>query len=215
MRYRQTLIALALCLAGITLSGCSGSQSSYAPPPQQLAPPTYAVEAPPTEPSAPGTADEYYLVARQNGKWKTPKPGSKTRTKLMNAARKHLNLRCKFYVHKLKVNQEVAYGRIEPYPKGTGTIRNVTWVKWRKKWRVVTGNSTDEWAVLSPSAGSGSSLYYGDANGDGDSGVLYPSVPAGANPSDDWTGQNTEWHWVSGYYRGDGTYVSGHYRRTE
>lgn len=63
--------------------------------------------------------------------------------------------------------------------------------------------------------GYSAGLLYGDANGDGDSGLLYPAVPYGANPSDEWTGKHREWHWVEGYYRRDGTYVRGHYRRTE
>lgn len=53
----------------------------------------------------------------------------------------------------------------------------------------------------------------GDTNGDGK--YVYPEIPPGANPSPEWTGKNTEWNYVQGYYRKDGTYVSGHYRRTK
>lgn len=232
-------LALALALACLATVGCTPSQTStVAPVIPQLAVPVIT----PPAPSAPTSAEEYLSVARRGGDSTIPRPGSSLRTRLMDSARDRLGLSCKFFVHSLVVNQEVANGTIEPYPQGTGQVQDVTWVLWRKQWTVVSvskgiapspsaANSTGSGLIdgdatgdggsgalfpsvpVTPSTGSG--LSYGDANGDGDSGVLFPSVPSGANPSDSSTGQNTEWHWVDGYFRSDGTYVSGYYRRTE
>ncbi|MDO8950562.1 MAG: hypothetical protein Q8S43_07775 [Actinomycetota bacterium] len=200
---------IVLVLACLVVGGCAQTQFGPVAPASQGSTASIVVAA---VPPAPTTALEYYPLAKSGGDSMTPKPGSTLRTKLMDSARAQFKLDCKFFVHSLTVNQEVAYGSIEPYPKGTGNIRNVTWVLWRDKWTVVSDVDTRR---STPTYGTGGGASFGDANGDGDSGPLYPSVPAGANPSAGSTGHNTEWHWIEGYTRKDGTSVSGHYRRTE
>ena len=43
----------------------------------------------------------------------------------------------------------------------------------------------------------------------------YSSPPPGAHPSPNSKGENTQWHWVPGYTRSNGTYVNGYWRRTK
>ena len=67
------------------------------------------------------------------------------------------------------------------------------------------------------SGGSGASSGY--SNGGPPAGYskdgYYTSPPPGANPSPQSPGPNTQWHWVDGYTRSDGTYVDGYWRRTK
>jgi len=129
---------------------------------------------------------------------------------MMDAARKRLGLSCQFFVHDIAIVGDTAAADIEPYPQGTGTRRVLVFERRGASWVSLgdTTPSTSTGAVSSPTGGasSGADATPGE--------YVYPEVPPGANPSPEWTGQNTHWGYVNGYYRSNGTYVQGHYRRT-
>lgn len=148
-----------------------------------------------------------------------PKPGSAVRKALMNGAREFLGLNCQFYVHNIGVLGDVACADIEPYPRGSGERVVVVYRQLNGVWTASDSMAPEAfYARTDSNVGPAGSPSY-DAGAPSSQALtndeyVYPEIPPGANPSPEWTGQNTHWGWVDGYTRSDGTYVQGHYRRT-